>query len=142
MQNQLDRIGAGASWFESFIQSHPYVVAIVVAILCSWTVTMVAKKPLRAFAPVAWQSWAIRTFDVMVATAIAWRMWPGTHPELWALLIGSASPAVYWIFASLLCWKWPRLARFLTLRELAPESIPESETGDDTRNPQEIDDEK
>lgn len=119
MQEQLTKVDEGANWFEAFIVTHPYVVAIAVALLASWVITAAFKKPLRALLPDAWQDWCIRTFDCAVAVGIALKMWPGDHAVYWALLIGFGSPISYAAVAGALIWKWPALEKYLTLRELS-----------------------
>lgn len=118
MTEEIGKANEYASFFEAFIANHPFVTAILVATLVSWAVTAAFKVPLRALLPDAWQDWCIRTFDCAVAGAVAWYMWPGEHDAVWALLVGTGSPVVYWALSGFLVWKWPGLQKYLTLREL------------------------
>lgn len=114
----LDKATAAANWFEAFIR-HASVMSILLALIGSWCATAAFKKPIRALIPVEWQSWSIRTFEVLVAMAIVARTWPNSWRLDWAFVIGFASPVIYFLLASLLCWKFPSLKPYLSLRELA-----------------------
>ena len=49
----------------------------------------------------------------------------------WAAGIGGSSPVAYFLLSELLCWKWPNLRAYLSLRELAPDT----DTNDQTKGP-------
>lgn len=111
-----------ASWFESFIVTYPVTTCIVLAWVVSWVVTVAFRPFLKRLLPDDLERHAIRLFDVMIAFLVVWDMWPGEYAHWWALGIGGLSPFAYFAFSELLCWQFPRMRRFLSLRELAPES--------------------
>lgn len=127
MNEQIGKVDEYAGFFEAFIANHPFVTAILVAIVCSWTLTL-AVKPVAPAG--AWKGRGLRLFDMAVAFGICARMWPGDHWLLWALLVGSSSPVVYWLLTGLFGWKWPAAKRFFTLRELAPDSVGDDASSD------------
>jgi hypothetical protein len=122
MNEQLDRISQGANFIESFLRDHPIVAALLLAAAISWSLTA-AIKPWVADGKNKKRN--LRTFDVVVAAIVGavmlwghvdWRLNVGL-----SLFIGGGSPFGYFMFTEALCWKWPSLRRYLSLRELAPE---------------------
>lgn len=126
--NQLDKVNAGASFFEAFLHDHPIVCAFAIALLASWVLTAFV-KPWLSKGPNFARN--VRTIDCILAAAIAALLLHGLFGWRWivglSLLIGGSSPFAYWAAAGALCWKWPGLTKYLSLRELAPEEDPERE---------------
>lgn len=120
-QQELDRINANASFFEAFFKDHPLIIAIVAPILLSWVVTAAVKGWVRPWILPARQNLTIRSIDCAIAVAAAAKMWPLEHAFVFALLIGCLSPFAYGLFSFGLCWKWPSMKSWLTLRELEPD---------------------
>ena len=119
-----------ASAFEAFIVAHPVVTCIALAWVVSWVVTVTARPFLKAVLPDHIERHVIRLFDVVIATFAVFEMWPNDHALWWALGIGGSSPIAYFALSELLCWKWPTLRKYLSLRELEPESTPVYPSGD------------
>ena len=133
MDPNITKANEYASAFEAFLTAHPIVIAIVTAIVCSWTLTA-ALKPWFPSGPKRARN--LRTADCLIAAAIAAIMLHGlfTWQLLFGLclLIGSGSPFAYWIVSELLCWKWPQLRKYLALRELANVESAEMPPPEDT----------
>lgn len=128
MNEQLGRADEYANFVEAFIHNHPLVTAILVAILCSWSATIIFKLVLvRPLVPPRFHVSLIFLFDVLVAGFIVVKMWPGDHKFIWALLVGTSSPTAYAIAAGVLCWWRPGLRKFLQLREFTPAPDPTDE---------------
>lgn len=128
----LDKATAAATWFESFIQ-HASVMSIVLSLLGSWFATAFFKIPIRWWSEPARHAFYIRAVDIAVAFALCLITWPNEWGFVWAFVIGFGSPVIYWLLASAVCWKFPKLKPFLSLRELASDDSPV--TGDDTHVP-------
>lgn len=126
MNDQLDKTNAYASWFESFLHDHPISSAFAIAFVASWVLTAFV-KPWLSKGPNFART--VRSIDCVIAAAIASLLLHGQFGWRWitglSLLIGGSSPFVYWLLAAGACWKWPGLRRYLSLRELAPESSPD-----------------
>lgn len=120
-----DTVNDYAGFVEAFIQNHPFVTAMILALLCSWLVTALFKMVIvRPFIPAKFHLPTLLLFDCLIAGWIIVKMWPGTHAPIWALFVGSSSPTVYAIASALLCWWKPGLRRFLQLREFTPAPDP------------------
>jgi hypothetical protein len=119
MNEQLGKADAIANSFEAFIRVHPMSTAILLALVLGWVAASFIKPFLKG---VSWKPHALRLMDFVVATTTAYRLWPEAHPVIWALLVGFGSPTVYWLLTSALIWKWPALQKYLSLRELLPET--------------------
>lgn len=123
MNEQLDKINQGANFFEEFIRVHPLVSAMIAATVLSWVLTA-AIKPWMLRGPNRARN--LRTLDVALAAIAAALMMRQLLEWRWlicfALLVGGASPFLYWAWSEALCWKFPKARRFLTLSELGPES--------------------
>lgn len=115
---------------EAFLHDFPILSAILIAMLASWALTAAVKPwwpPLRPR-----KRLELRLFDVVVAgvlfTIAAWDSLSWKVLLSVALLVGAGSPFGYYGVTELLCWKWPSLRRFLSLKELcAPDG--DNETG-------------
>lgn len=118
----LEKLNQGANFFEAFLRDHPVVAALLLAAVISWSLTAVL-KPWIPNGPS--KARTLRTFDVLAAGIVGALMLWG-HVE-WRLLvglslfIGGGSPFGYFLASEALCWKWPKLRRFISLRELSPE---------------------
>jgi hypothetical protein len=97
----------------------------VLAWVVSWVLTVAFRPILRHVLPDGIERHVIRLFDVVVAFLVVLDMWPHDHAHWWAAGIGGASPFAYFALSEALCWKWPNLRRFLSLRELAIEPVSE-----------------
>ncbi len=110
------------NFLEEFIKKYPILSAFIFPIVASWLLTAFV-KPWFPKGPHRARN--IRTFDGLVAAALAVWLLHELFGWNWvvtlAIIIGPGSPTVYWVLAGLVCWKWPKAKRFLTLRELAPE---------------------
>lgn len=118
-QQALEGAHKYASEFEKFIVTYPLVTCIALAWVVSWVLTVTARPFLKAIFPDHLERHFIRVFDVAIAFLVVWDMWPGTFAHWWALGIGGASPFAYFALSEVLCWKWPGLRKYLSLRELA-----------------------
>lgn len=120
-------IGSANSWagaFTQFVTSHPMAVAVVLAYGISWGATSLLASLLRWFLPDAIERAVIRLVDALAAFFVALYNWPTEPAVWWALLIGVSSPFGYAAFSEALCWKFPRLKPYLSLRELSePEHV-------------------
>jgi hypothetical protein len=129
--DELDKINLGANFIEAFLRDHPIVAALLLAAVVSWTLTA-AVKPWVEDGPT--KARKLRTFDVVVAGVVgAVMLWGHVDLRLLvglSLFIGGGSPFGYFMFTEALCWKWPKLRRFLSLRELAPESVGDDASSD------------
>lgn len=118
MNDHVEEANALAAGIEAFITLHPIVFAWIVATIGSWVLTSlsrlwVAKGPNRKR--------NLQTLDVAIAASLAALMMFG-HADWRVLLgvsltIGGLSPFAYFGFSELLCWKWPQLRKYLSLRE-------------------------
>lgn len=132
--DQISWLDGTATAAAALIHAHPILTAILVATVCSWTLTAAIKGwipagPRRAL--------KVRTLDCVIAFVIAVFLLSGLVP--WklllgvSLLIGSGSPFAYWGASELLCWKWPQLRKYLALSELAP-ALPDPPDASDSPN--------
>lgn len=124
MNEQLNQVSQGASWFENFVQTYPAALAVLVAVLGSWLITITASRILRLALPSKWVGITVWIVDVAAAGLIGGRMWPYAHPFIWGLVIGNLSPVAYRFMTWLACLKWPRLKPLLSLKELQAEDSP------------------
>lgn len=125
-------IGSANTWagaFTQFVNSHPMAVAVILAFVISWGLTAALASILRALLPDAIERSVIRIVDILIAFIVALFNWP-TEPAIWwALAIGVSSPFGYALVTWVICWKWPTLKPYLSLRELAePDVHPTSTT--------------
>jgi hypothetical protein len=133
------RANAFVTAIEAFAVAHPFITASAAAWVLSWLVTWTLRQPIRALMPNDWDAWGVRAFDVLVAGAAAFVLLKLLQiPIAWlivaAAIVGFSSPLGYFLLSAAICWKWPGLRKYLTLRELAPDP-PTDDTGDDTRIP-------
>ena len=121
-QQQLDKVSAGATWFEAFMHDHPVVFAILVATIASWVVTAALNYWLES-GPKKKRN--LRTIDCLIAGALVaimlsghvdWRVLIGL-----SLLVGGASPFAYFAFSESVSKFFPSMRPYLSLRELAEE---------------------
>lgn len=125
-----NKVNEYASWFTAFLHDQPIVVALLLAAVISWTLTAAA-KPWVADGPKKKRN--LRTLDVCIAALVSaillfghvdWRLLIGL-----SLFIGGGSPFGYFLFSEAMCWKWPSLRKYLSLRELAPDPDPTDQAG-------------
>lgn len=119
-QQQVTKANEFATAFETFLTAHPVVTCIALAWVVSWVITITA-RPFLTFVRDELERHVVRLFDVLIATAAAALMWPGDHIVVWALAIGGSSPIAYLLLSEALCWKWPGLRKYLSLREFTTE---------------------
>jgi hypothetical protein len=141
--NETATIARASSFFgevEKFAHAHPFVASWIAATILSWLLTALFKKPIRALLPDSWDDWGVMAFDVLVAFSASFGLLTLLDiPLAWlwvcALLIGAASPFEYQAFVGLVCWKLPRLRKYLTLGALAPVPDPTDSAAADADPP-------
>jgi hypothetical protein len=126
--DQISFLNAWASAAAAFAHDYPTITVMVIATICSWTLTAAIRgwiphRPRRAL--------IVRTLDCAIAFGLAlFMLWGLLPPRVLvgvSLLIGSGSPTIYWLLSSALCWKWPGLKKWLSLRELGPDPEPSND---------------
>lgn len=124
-QESIGTVNAIAAALKAFAHDYPILTAVFVAILLSWGMTRLFRKPIRALMPDSLDAWGVYAFCCFVAGIASFWLWPANVAEFtiaWrviaSLLVGVGSPAVYEAITSVLCWKWPSVREHLSLKEL------------------------
>lgn len=132
-QQTISKASEITTALEAYAHAHPVIFSAAIAIVLSWFVTGLFKKPIRALLPDAWDAWGVRAFDCVVAGLAAFYLfkkaatgagsegWPLEWRVIGSMLVGFGSPTVYGVLAWAICSKFPSARRFLTLSELENE---------------------